>query len=277
MVNIGFLKLGNIGSAPLIEFLLDERAEREGLKVRVVTSGAKLGVDEATKLSDDIAKFNPDVAIITSPNASLPGPIKAVETLSKKGCSTIVVSDSPAKKALEKIEGLGAGYIIVEADSMLGARREYLDAAEMAIFNADVIKVLAATGAFNLIRDEINRVIKEAEEKKEPTSPKVIIDSSKAVEAASYNNPYAKSKAIAAYEMAKRVSDLTVKACFMIKDWKTYTIMASAAHEMMRQAAMMADEAREIEKMNDQLYRSPHDDDGTLLQKRKLIEKPSGR
>ncbi|MEM3072121.1 MAG: F420-dependent methylenetetrahydromethanopterin dehydrogenase, partial [Candidatus Bathyarchaeia archaeon] len=36
-----------------------------------------------------------------------------------------------------------------------------------------------------------------------------------------------------------------------------------------------ADEAREIEKSNDQLYRTPHADDGSILQKRRLVEKPS--
>jgi methylenetetrahydromethanopterin dehydrogenase len=277
MVNIGFLKLGNIGSAPLIEFLLDERAEREGLKVRVVSSGAKLGVGDATEIIREIEKFKPDIAVVTSPNASLPGPTKAIETLTKNGYPTIVVSDSPAKKAREKFEELGAGYLIIEADSMIGARREYLDPIEMSIFNADVIKVLAITGAFNVIRNEIDKLIEAIKIKKKIELPKIIVDSHKAVEAALFSNPYAKSKAIASFEAAKKVSELTVKACFQIKDWETYTILASAAHEMMKQAALMAEEAREIEKSNDGLYRSPHDDEGAISHKKKLIEKPSKR
>lgn len=40
-VKIGILKVGCIGSAPLLEFLLDERAERRDIAVRVVGSGAK--------------------------------------------------------------------------------------------------------------------------------------------------------------------------------------------------------------------------------------------
>jgi len=272
---VGFLKLGNIGSAPMIEFLLDERAEREGLKVRVVSSGAKLGVEEAVELAEAIDAFKPDLAIVTSPNASLPGPLKAVETLSSRGYPTTVVSDSPAKKALEKFEALNAGYIIVEADSMIGARREFLDPAEMAVFNADVIKVLAVTGAFNAIRDVMDGMIRDVVEKRNPTLPKLIIDGEKAVEAASFTNPYAKAKAFAAYETARKVSDLTVKACFQVKEWERYTVLAAAAHELMRKAASMADEAREIEKSNDQLCRTPHADDGTILRKRRLVEKPS--
>ena len=272
---MGFLKLGNIGSAPMIEFLLDERAEREGLKVRVVSSGAKLGVEEAVELAEAIDAFKPDLAIVTSPNASLPGPLKAVETLSSRGYPTTVVSDSPAKKALEKFEALNAGYIIVEADSMIGARREFLDPAEMAVFNADVIKVLAVTGAFNAIRDVMDGMIRDVVEKRNPTLPKLIIDGEKAVEAASFTNPYAKAKALAAYETARKVSDLTVKACFQVKEWERYTVLAAAAHELMRKAASMADEAREIEKSNDQLCRTPHADDGTILRKRRLVEKPS--
>ncbi len=219
--------------------------------------------------------FKPDIVVITSPNASLPGPIKAIETLVKDGYSTIVVSDSPAKKALEKFDNMGAGYLIIEADSMLGARREYLDPTEMAVFNADVIKVLAITGAFNVIRNEIDKLIESVKAKQKLEMPKIIVDSNKAVEAALFSNPYAKAKAIAAFEAAKKVSELTVKACFQIKDWKNYTVLASAAHEMMKQATLMAEEAREIEKSNDTLYRSPHDDNGSKLHKKELIEKPS--
>ena len=39
-VNLGVLKLGCIGASPLIDLLLDERADREDLHVRAFTSGA---------------------------------------------------------------------------------------------------------------------------------------------------------------------------------------------------------------------------------------------
>ena len=37
---LGVLKLGCIGAAPLLDLLLDERADREDLDVRGFTSGA---------------------------------------------------------------------------------------------------------------------------------------------------------------------------------------------------------------------------------------------
>jgi methylenetetrahydromethanopterin dehydrogenase len=43
---------------------------------------------------------------------------------------------------------------------------------------------------------------------------------------------------------------------------------------MMRNAAKLADEAREMEKGGDAVLRSPHHPDGSALKKRKLDEKP---
>jgi methylenetetrahydromethanopterin dehydrogenase len=51
VVTIGFGKLGNIGSAPLLELLLDERAERKDIEVRVVSCGAKMGVENAAQVA----------------------------------------------------------------------------------------------------------------------------------------------------------------------------------------------------------------------------------
>ncbi|HEY9245601.1 MAG TPA: F420-dependent methylenetetrahydromethanopterin dehydrogenase [Candidatus Methanoperedens sp.] len=42
----------------------------------------------------------------------------------------------------------------------------------------------------------------------------------------------------------------------------------------MRAAAKLADEAREMEKANDSVFRKPHAKDGRLLAKTKLLEKP---
>ncbi|MEM2338817.1 MAG: F420-dependent methylenetetrahydromethanopterin dehydrogenase, partial [Nitrososphaerales archaeon] len=136
-IKVGFVKVGNIGSAPLIEFLLDERAEREDIDVRVISAGAKLGVEQAIEVTQKILEFKPNLIITVSPNASLPGPTKIRELVKNAGIPLIVVSDSPAKAAVKQIEEMGQGYIIVEADSMIGARREFLDPVEMAIFNAD--------------------------------------------------------------------------------------------------------------------------------------------
>jgi methylenetetrahydromethanopterin dehydrogenase len=275
VAKIGLMKLGCIGSALLLEFMLDERAERQDLEVRVVGAGAKLGIEQAEEVAQKLLEFEPQLAITTSPNAALPGPKRAREILRKAGIPTIVVSDNPAKKAIQELEEQGFGYIIVEADSMIGARREFLDPLEMVLFNLDVTKVLAVSGALNLLTAEIDRAIDAIKKGAQPTLPKTVVDKEKAIKAASFTNPYSASKAIAAYETARRVADITVEACFIVKEWERYTQLASAAHEMMRQAARLSDEAREMEKSLDTVFRSPHYDDGTRLQKRKLIEKPS--
>jgi len=274
VVKVGFVKVGNIGSAPLLEFLLDERAERQDIDARVVSSGAKMTPEAALEVAQKILEFKPDFAVVSSPNASLPGPSKAREILKNAGVPTVVVSDSPAKKAIKQMEEAGFGYIIVEADAMIGARREFLDPVEMALFNVDIMRVLAATGAFSILCNEMDKIIEAIKGGEAPQLPRVTIDREKALASAGYQNPYARAKAYAAYEMARRVADLTVEGCFIVKEWERYTQIVAAAHEMMRSAARMADEAREIEKGIDQVLRTPHYDDGTVLTKRRLIEKP---
>ncbi|MGQ9468294.1 MAG: F420-dependent methylenetetrahydromethanopterin dehydrogenase [Nitrososphaerales archaeon] len=274
VVKIGFVKIGNIGSAPLLELLLDERAEREDIDVRVITSGAKMGVDQAVEITKKMIDYKPNFVVTASPNAALPGPSKIREVLKEAGIPLIVVSDSPAKKATKQIEELGQGYIIVEADPMIGARREFLDPIEMALFNADLIKVLSITGAFNIIYTEIDKVIDAFKKGEILALPRIVIDKEKAINAAGFQNPYARVKAMAAYEITRRVADLSVEGCFVIKEWERYTALVATAHEMMRIASILADEAREIEKNSDSVLRMPHHDDGTILHKRKLIEKP---
>ena len=274
VVRVGFLKLGNIGTAPLIELLLDERAEREDVEFRVVGTGPKLAPEHAVDAAKKLAEFKPDLAIVVSPNATLPGPTQGRETLAEAGIPTIVISDAPTKQIRQELEEKGFGYIIVEADPMIGARREFLDPVEMALFNVDVIKVLAITGVFNLIQRELNAVIEAVKRGEKPTLPRVVVTRMKAVEAAGFTNPYAKAKALAAYETAKNVATLTTAACFKIKEWEKYTLTAASAHEMIRAASKLAEEAREIEKSQDTVLRTPHHKDGTILTKRKLIEKP---
>ena len=80
---------------------------------------------------------------------------------------------------------------------------------------------------------------------------------------------------MAAYFIAEKVADIDVKACFVEKDPEKYIPLVCAAHEMMRIASMLADEAREIEKTNDTVFRNPHAKDGKILSKNKLMEKPS--
>ena len=274
LIRVGVLKLGNIGSAPLIEFLLDERAEREDIDVRVVGCGANMGPGQCEDVAAKILEFKPRILIIISPNAALPGPSRAREIAARGKVPTVVISDSPAKRILGSLEEGGFGYIIVEADSMIGARREFLDPVECAIFNADIIKVLAVTGSYSIIYQAIDKLIQEAKEGGELKLPRIIIDKESAVKAAGFQNPYAIAKAMAAYETSRKVADITIEACFKVKEWERYVALCSAAHEMMRAAARLADEVREIEKYGDSVVRRPHGRDGVVLEKRKLIEKP---
>ena len=167
----------------------------------------------------------------------------------------------------------GLGYIIVMADPMIGAQREWLDPTEMAIFNSDILKVLAETGALRLVQKTIDGVIEQAEAG-EIELPKLIITAEKAVEAAEFSNPYAKAKAIAAYEMAGSVANLDMKGCFMTKGYENFIPLVAAAHEIAASAAKLAQEARELEKSNDTVLRTPHMKEGNLGRKTDLISKP---
>ncbi len=271
MVKVGVFKMGAIGTAVLIEYLLDERAEREDLDVRVLTTGAKMREEEA-KVAEKLKEFDPDLVLVVSPNASLPAPKAARELL--KDWPTIVVSDAPAKKVVGELEEAGFGYILVTADSMIGARREFLDPTEMALYNSYVIGVLANTGALRVVQEEMDRVIDQIKRGERPELPRVVVDARKAVEGGRFSNPYAMAKAMAAYFIAERVADVTVKACFVERDPEVYIPLVCSAHEMMRIASKLAEEAREIEKSNDSVFRSPHARDGRILSKIKLMEKP---
>lgn len=274
-IRLGFVKLGNIGVSPLVELALDERADREDLDVRVVSAGAKLGEEEGREVASKILDFGLDLGIVVSANARLPGPKAAREILSKDGLPVVIISDGPTKKIADTLSEEGYGYIIVESDAMIGARREFLDPVEMVWYNAIIAKVLAGTGVFNIIVDELDRVITQLKSGKKLSLPQIIVDRYYACKATGYKNPYAISKIVAAYEMSKLVAKLTTEGCFVEKDWEKYTELVSAAHEIMRQAGILVDEARELEKGEDAVSRRPHAKDGILLSKTKLIEKPS--
>ncbi len=105
--------------------------------------------------------------------------------------------------------------------------------------------------------------------------PQIIATAERAVERAKFSNPYVKAKAIAAYSMAEKVAELDVKGCFTMKNPEEYVPMVAAAHELLRAAAKLACEAREVEKQTDSLVREPHSRTGELLKKEKLMEKLS--
>ncbi|MBD3214361.1 MAG: F420-dependent methylenetetrahydromethanopterin dehydrogenase [Candidatus Lokiarchaeota archaeon] len=272
VLNIGVLKNGTIGSSVLLSFLIDERAEGERVIFREVTSGPKMHPpEECVETMKKLLEFQPDLILMSSPNAALKGPKAARELVGD--IPSIVISDAPAKKAIEEFKEKGLGYIIVECDSMIGARRPFLDPIEMSVFNSNLLKVLAVTGVFNIIVDELNAVIMDMLEGKTPTLPQIEVDATTAVKAARFANPYAEAKAIAAFEIASKVSKITGKACFVLKEREDYMPLLAAAHEMMKTAADMCQVAREIEKSNDTVIRRPHRSSQELLEKRALHEK----
>ena len=271
-MRVCFAKLGAIGTAVLAEYLLDERAERD-LEVRVVTGGAKMGEKEGEEVAKKVLEFDPELVIAISPNATLPGPTRLREILKEAKKPVIVISDSPAKKICDRLEEEGFGYIIVTADSMIGARREFLDPTEMAIYNSYIINVLSASGALRTVQHALDRCINSLKSGKVEL-PRLIVDVWTAVENGEFSNPYAFAKAFAAYSIAEKVSAITTKACFAEKDMERYIPMVAAAHEMMRYAAKLADEARELEKAGDSVFRTPHARDGKVLRKKRLLEKP---
>ncbi|MEM2876076.1 MAG: F420-dependent methylenetetrahydromethanopterin dehydrogenase [Candidatus Bathyarchaeia archaeon] len=274
MVKLGIAKIGCLGSIPLLEFLLDERAERKDLDVRVVGSGAKLGIEQCVEVIKTLLSLKPDLIISAGPAQQTPGPKEARKILAESGVPTLIVSDGPSVRIKDEFEKAGFGYIIIECDPMIGARREFLDPVEMALFNSDVIRLLACVGIFNVMVDAVDSLIDSVKRCEKPSLPRIIIDRDVALEAAEYSNPYAKSKALAAFEIAKHVTQLHVDACFKVTDWKIYTTLVATGHEMMRFASKLADEAREMEKSGDSVLRRPHHGDGLRSRKRSLMEKP---
>ncbi len=247
-MRVGIAKLGAIASAVLIEYCLDELAIREDLETFVVSSGSKIRID----VLDELERREFDLKIITCPNAE-----KFLRPNMISG-RVIVITDKASKDWLESIEW---GYIVVKADSMIGARREFLDPTEMVLYNSDLLRVLAVTGVFRLIQFEIDRALKE------DYLPRVVVDYGKALEFSGFSNPYARAKAMASYIIAETISKITHRACFIERDTEKFITLCATAHELMRIAGILADSAREIEKSNDTVLRTPHSRSGEILKK----------
>ena len=271
---IGIFKCGNIGTSPLLELLLDELADRKDIKVRTVTTGSKMGPDDVEEAMPKIFDFNPDLLIVISPNTSLPGPRKFREKISSSGLPGIVISDAPGKRAKDEIEQQGLGYMIITGDPLIGARKQFLDPIEMAIFNSNISKVLAITGVYRIVHQEIDNVIYAIENGQKPDLPRLIVDLKVVRDRSEFSNPYAKAKAIAAYGLAEKIADINVQACFIEKESEKYIPLVTAAHEIAQTAARLAEDAREIEKGNDTVMRRPHSKSGKLKIKTKLMFPP---
>lgn len=275
MLYLTVVKLGNIGSAPLLDLLFDERADRKNIDVRVFGSGAKMGEAQA----EEVANFAKDYAktqlfLVVSPNATLPGPTKAREILAETGKPVIVITDAPGKKIKGSLAD-NVGYLVITADPMIGARREFLDVTEMSIFNGYLQVLLAETGTFETIRLQVDNVLSEIESgNPNPPVPRLVVKPETAVDSLNFKNPYALSKAIAAADLARNISSVTTKACFMIKDREEYLKLIEGAHQTLVAAVGMAEGARNLEKASGELYRSPHAKDGKMLTKTKFYDKP---
>ena len=189
MVRITFLKIGYIGATNLIDALLDERASRKGISVRVISSGCKMDEEEAVEVAKLAASLPSDLYVVVSPSAGLPGPTAARGVLRETGKPIIVVSDEPTRKISKDLEEGGFGYIVIYADPMIGAKQDFLDPVEMVLFNSDVLRVLAVTGVIRLIHSEIDRVIAQLEEGGEVQLPRVVVDKEAALEHSGLENP----------------------------------------------------------------------------------------
>jgi methylenetetrahydromethanopterin dehydrogenase len=273
---VGIFKCGNIGTSPFLELLLDELADRKDIKIRVVTTGSKMALEDVEDALPKMFEFNPAIIILASPNTALPGPAKAREKMANAGFPAVVISDAPARRVKAEIEKQGLGYIIITGDPLIGARKEFLDPIEMAVFNANVSKVLAITGIYRTVYEEIDKVIHslETEPNCSPILPRLVLDLSSVRDNCYMVNPYARAKAMAAYTLCEKIAEVNTQACFIEKEAEKYVPLVACAHEIAQAAAKLAEEAREIEKYGDTLLRKPHGKDGRLKIKNKLMAPP---
>ena len=258
MVTVTFVKIGYIGTTTLVEALLDERSARNDLVMRVVTSGVKMDEDQSEEISKIAASIESDLYVVISPNAALPGPTKAREVLKETGKPIIAISDEPSRKKMKTLPEEGIGYMVLYGDPMIGAVTSFLDPVEMAIFNGDVLRVLAVTGVFRIVQRELDRVIDEIKAGEKPKMPEIVVTKTRAIAASELTNPYATAKAMAAFEMARTVASLTSEGVYKTEDRDQTILKVAAAHELIREAAKLCDEARELEKATDSVVRVAH-------------------
>ena len=271
MFKIGFVKLGNIATSAAIDLSLDEIAERTDIEFKIVSFGPNMTKKEG-EAAAELKAWAPQLVVVTSPNAATAGPTTAREQF--RGIPTIIISDGPTKKeARDPLAADGFGYIILPVDPLIGAKREFLDPAEMALFNSDALKVLAACGAIRLVQEELDKAMASIIAG-EPKLPAILATPEKCAERMNFRNPYARAKAVGALYMAQTVATIDSQACFRLKELEAIALAAAAGHEVMRAAAILADQSRELEKANDSVSRKPHARSGELMTKTKLLEKP---
>ncbi len=271
MFKIGFVKLGNIATSTVIDLSLDEIAERTDIEFKIISFGPKMTKKEG-EAAGELKSWQPQLVIISSPNAATAGPTAARELF--RGLPTIIISDGPTKKeARDLLAADGFSYIILPVDPLIGAKREFLDPVEMALFNSDALRVLAACGAIRLVQEELDSAMASIVAG-QARLPAILATPEKCAERMNFQNPYARAKAIGALHMAQTVASIDAQACFRLKELEQIALAAAAGHEVMRAAARLADESRELEKANDTVSRKPHARTGETMSKTKLLEKP---
>ena len=110
VLKIGILKNGTIGSSLLLAFLLDERAESKNIIVREVTSGAKMNPpEECLETMKKLLEFEPDLIIMSSPNAALKGPKAASKLLNHSKMSTTELYLDNSQETIESAIDLVSG------------------------------------------------------------------------------------------------------------------------------------------------------------------------
>ncbi len=278
-MKLAVVKLGCIGSLPFIDLILDERAEREDIEVVSFGTGSKLTPNLCQDAAEQAKKTKADLFLIATPNASLPGPAAVRSILTEAGYPSITVTDAPGKRAFLRKDGEiladlpdDEGFIMIPMDPMIGARRDFLDATEMVIFNGHIVNVLASAGVIRATHHLIDGAL-ESIRKGEVELPRMILKKGYAVEHASFANPYAAAKAHAALHILEAVAPITTYACFRERERNKYLMMVAAAHEMVRAASHLIDEAREIEKGNDSVLRTPHRKENGVRTKKNLLAK----
>ena len=97
VVKIAIVRSGNIGTSPILDLLLDERADRPNIDVRVFGSGAKMNPEQVEDVVPKFKQFDPDFCIFISPNPAAPGPARARELLSEEDIPAIIIGDAPGK------------------------------------------------------------------------------------------------------------------------------------------------------------------------------------
>lgn len=71
-VMVGIAKIGNIGTSTMLDLMLDERAERKDIDIRIVSSGPKITEGCCKEAMEKLLEFSPDLILIVGPNPTLP-------------------------------------------------------------------------------------------------------------------------------------------------------------------------------------------------------------